>query len=823
MYYSNIYAIYSTKKGDTIMSIPIKPARMSSGRRSCRTFIPVISIVLSLLLGLASAGCMKNSIENTVDGTGEDNNLSSAADAGGTGRADTAGTVAADAVYFSSQELEFYEAADNQGVQVISVTPSQDGVCMLIGVTTDTSEEESTRSVMEYTTNYFLLFYDASGKLVIQKDLSEVFDTSANNICCASGDTDGNVCVVTNNQEAAAAVDSPEDALEYQIYTFGVTGEMKGNSIPVSLDGGSPTNMAVDTEGNYFLGAGGIISVFDRSGDLLYDVNKEGLSGNLFLIGDTVYAESDIYNEEKGGNFECLLYPLDNGAQELGTPVDLSEYFPTGGPQIYAEADGISYTSGSGIETVNIETKEKHSLLQWKDLDIVRTEDTGNRMAVLSQDRILMANISYSENPSGEVSLILLSRMEKNPNVGKQIITVGGMGISSDNMIQSAVYDFNKKSTEYQIEIRDYYAEATDNGLDEYMTLQSAMNLDILAGDGPDIIVGSADLLSIYADKGCLTDFNELMAADVDFNKDDYLANIFKICETDGKLYQICTEFAIDGLVGSASVVGDRKGWTMEEFAAMADSLPEGMRVLNKSNTLQWVRLSSLFVASHDAFVNYSTGQVNFNSELFTQLLACAKEYGLSEAEMEAGGSFVSNASDILIQNGELALKEFHISKAADYARETAVFTGPVSVTGYPSADGSSALCAPDALWAISSVSGSEPGCWEFVKYMLGADVQETSDQIPVLRTAFEAQIEAAMIVKDAGDPTLINAATMTEEEAQAYRNLVDGLDSLSIYDSELFAVVREEAAAYFADQKSAQEVAALIQNRAQVLMDERQ
>ena len=799
------------------MRIPMRIFRESSRSKRSDIFFRIISIALSLSVGIVSTGCIKSSAANAADGTGEDTRASITAGATG-----TVGTVAADSVYFASQELELYEAEVNQGVQVISVLPCQEGVCVLIAVTTDLAEDDAKRSVMEYTTNYIFLFYDASGKLVVQKDLSEVFDTSTNIIWCASGDADGNVNILTEDQVAAAAVDSLEEDSKYQIYTFSFTGEMKGNSMPVSLAGSSPTSMAIDSDGNYFLGTGGSVSVFDHSGYLMYNAKKDGLSGKLFLIGDTIYAESDIYNEGKGESFECLLYPLDSDAKELGSAVDLSEYFPTGSPQIYAEADGICYTSGSGIETVNIKTKEKHSLLQWKDLDIVRTEDTGNKMVVLSQDQILMANISYSENSSGEVSLILLSRMEKNPNVGKQIITVGGMGISSDNMIQSAIYDFNKKSTEYKVEIRDYYAEATDNGLDEYKTLQSAMNLDILAGDGPDIIVGSADLLSVYADKGCLTDLNELMAADADFSKDDYLANIVKICETDGKLYQICTEFAIDGLVGASSVVGDRKGWTMDEFAALAGSLPTGMRVLSKSNTLQWVRLSSLFVASHEQLINYSSGQVNFNSQVFAQLLACAKEYGTSEAEMEAGGSIVSNASDILIQNGELAMKEFHIWTASDYARQTAVFNGPVSVTGYPSADGGSALCAPDALWAISSVSGSEPGCWEFVKYMLGADVQETSDQIPVLRTAFEAQIETAMIVKDPADPALINAVTMTEEEAQAYRNLVDGLDSLSIYDSELFAIVREEAAAYFADQKSAQEVAALIQNRAQVLMDER-
>ena len=52
---------------------------------------------------------------------------------------------------------------------------------------------------------------------------------------------------------------------------------------------------------------------------------------------------------------------------------------------------------------------------------------------------------------------------------------------------------------------------------------------------------------------------------------------------------------------------------------------------------------------------------------------------------------------------------------------------------------------------------------------------------------------------------------------------MVDGLDTLSISDNEIYGIVQEEAAAYFADQKSAENVAAIIQNRVQTIMDERQ
>ena len=62
----------------------------------------------------------------------------------------------------------------------------------------------------------------------------------------------------------------------------------------------------------------------------------------------------------------------------------------------------------------------------------------------------------------------------------------------------------------------------------------------------------------------------------------------------------------------------------------------------------------------------------------------------------------------------------------------------------------------------------------------------------------------------------------MTEESAQAYRALVDSLDSIMIMDNAVNSIILEEVPAYFNDQKSDKDVSALIQNRVETLVRER-
>jgi len=144
-------------------------------------------------------------------------------------------------------------------------------------------------------------------------------------------------------------------------------------------------------------------------------------------------------------------------------------------------------------------------------------------------------------------------------------------------------------------------------------------------------------------------------------------------------------------------------------------------------------------------------------------------------------------------------------------------------------------------MLAISSQSASQQACWLFIKSFFTEDAQKTSadfenSSIPVLKSAFEDQIEQAMnpdgtysggmVTLDGNGMSVSSSTTtipMTEEAAQAYRELVYSLDTLGSYDPAIINLISEEVPFYFNGQKSDKEVAALIQNRVQTLVDERE
>jgi ABC-type glycerol-3-phosphate transport system substrate-binding protein len=134
-------------------------------------------------------------------------------------------------------------------------------------------------------------------------------------------------------------------------------------------------------------------------------------------------------------------------------------------------------------------------------------------------------------------------------------------------------------------------------------------------------------------------------------------------------------------------------------------------------------------------------------------------------------------------------------------------------------------------MLAISADSGSKQAAWDFVKSFLSEDSQKKvvdNYQIPVLTSAFEAQITKAMNPDQNSGGNIVydkmgQMVPMTEETAQAYRDLVNSLDTLASYDQEIVGIVMEEVPVYFNGQKSDKDVAKIIQDRVQTLVNERQ
>ena len=70
-------------------------------------------------------------------------------------------------------------------------------------------------------------------------------------------------------------------------------------------------------------------------------------------------------------------------------------------------------------------------------------------------------------------------------------------------------------------------------------------------------------------------------------------------------------------------------------------------------------------------------------------------------------------------------------------------------------------------------------------------------------------------------DDVEITIGPLTEEDAQVVRDMVYNATTEAAYDEQLMNIITEEAEYYFNGEKSAQEIAGIIQSRAQLYIDE--
>ena len=112
---------------------------------------------------------------------------------------------------------------------------------------------------------------------------------------------------------------------------------------------------------------------------------------------------------------------------------------------------------------------------------------------------------------------------------------------------------------------------------------------------------------------------------------------------------------------------------------------------------------------------------------------------------------------------------------------------------------------------------------------MLSEDTQteiaKTSQGIPMLNSVVDAQIaEAKDPPTDYEDYqfSYYSDVPLTDELAQKYLDMLDNVTKSMYMDESVTSIVLEEVPAYFNNQKSAEEVSALIQDRVQTLVNER-
>ena len=657
----------------------------------------------------------------------------------------------------------------------------------------------------EYTQQYSDMY--TSGCTIDESGVYFVLETSS-----YAFDADGNYVDLGNTLELCAyTLDGAEryrtmlnedQNQDYMYFDYVLVGKDGGIALV-----GNNTLMTVDGQGNV-----SAKTELNSTGGWTQGafVGKDGAI-NLICVNDS-YTKLSL----KKINFTT---GADMGEEEL--PDFLNNYGIKGG-----QSYDLILTNSMGMYGYNLGDADVTPVFSYINSDI--TSDSMGNLVEAGEGKIIA---TYYDPDTYMTKLAVLNHVDPADIPDKEVLTLACYYL--DYNLRRRVVDFNKESELYRITIKDYSSYAS---MDDYTAGYTQLNNDILAGQMPDILVLDAYNMPVesYIAKGLFADISKLIEKDEELNMDDYLTNVFDAYKVDGKLYSIIPSFSIATVIGKASMVGDTPGWTMEDLQALMAKYPDASPFGEDMSRSTMLNYSMIFSGAH--FVDRTSGACNFNSEEFISLLDFLTQF---PEETETDDDYWMNY-ETQWRDGRSLLMSANIGNFRNYNQFAKGYFGEkVTPIGFPTGEGNGAVIEADSQYAISAKSGNIDGAWEFLRYYLTEEYQSSDEfswRFPVLKSAMEKRMEEAQerpywededgnkqYYDDTwyigGEEFVIDP--MTKEEAQELYDYIISVNKAYYTDESLVNIIEEEAAAYFKGQKSAAEVADIIQSRAKIYISE--
>lgn len=569
----------------------------------------------------------------------------------------------------------------------------------------------------------------------------------------------------------------------------------------------------------------------------------DGYMNNIFFTADgKMIVSANIYGADSSKPL-IITFDLATGAR---TELDAKNDYRLVN-SLFAGPDGTFYCSDqNGIYTVDPTTLAKTEILNYINSDYIYSY---SNYTVLPDGRIATfgGNFSLGDNAS-TYAVTIFTKVPDDQITPKYLITVASAGYTYD--LQQQIVDFNLASDEYRIRFVDYTRYNTDDDPDAG---QTRLGDDILAGNVPDVLIADQQFsVSKYVSKGLFADLYTFIDKDESMKREDFLENILAGCEIDGKLYEIPTNFYIQGLIGPKETIDTFRDLTIREFVDKLSTLPEGVSFFRDGDATRADLLQSLFLINYSNFIDRKTGKCSINNDECRALLEFAKmmpEKSLWDRDDFDSSAFDWDAYNNQFRDGKAIAQTISIGEFSgirDYAYSYEKNT-ELDFIGFPAPDRAGMSFTTANLKFLVSAKGAFPDAsWEFVKIFLTDDYQTNQSWgFPVKKAALDAKKQAMLDqIKEneknrdengdtTGDGIIIGGARATMIVDVYYRRDVTAEDVETVYgyactakkqfvyDTSLFDIINEEASAYFAGTKSLDEILPLMESRITIFLSE--
>ncbi len=563
---------------------------------------------------------------------------------------------------------------------------------------------------------------------------------------------------------------------------------------------------------------GNAIYVLNADGSLKGSIDTSDLSNgisNFVTLGDGSVAAL-VYGEDYAA-FD--LRPVDTSAMQLGEataslPTDAYSARPSGGGYDFC------YNKGESFYGYKLADGSEEKLVTWINCDVNSNNLTSPY--ITEEGNIVCLSSEYSNTGDGATTyFITLTKTPYDQVPQKTTLTLACVYLNY--YIKNQILDFNRKSSDYRIEVRDYSEFNTE---DDYSAGYTKLITEIGSGAVPDIMVTDGLPIETFGAKGLLADLWPFIDADEELGgRAGVMEPVFNALSQDGKLYEITSNFYITTIAGPASIVGTEPGWTYDEMYAALDQMPEGCELFSLGTTRSDV-FSSICMLNLSRFVDWTTGECSFDSDDFISLMEFANRF--PETFDWEHHEWTNEDSDAYrIKEGRQLLLTVSLPDAYNYNYYSEMFNGDMALKGFPDVPGSGAVFNLNGTsLAIASTCKNQDAAWSFVRTLLTREYQENNTYgFCTNRELCEENIQS-MVGESYYSYDQVTGEEkeiiFTQENADLITDLINNTSMVADYNtSQINDIINEEVAYYFSGEKTAQDVAATIQNRVSIYVNE--
>lgn len=475
--------------------------------------------------------------------------------------------------------------------------------------------------------------------------------------------------------------------------------------------------------------------------------------------------------------------------------------------------DTLYYINNNELKLLNVKTRTCEILCNFRDCGISLYNN--HHLLINTKEELALCSLE-GENP-----VIYLLTDEEETVTDSDTIRLVRLQTHGMEYVTRLAASYSTTS-DYRIKVE----RAGDEQKQE--ALHNRTMMEIVSGQGPELMWVSEEDMRILAEKGALMDISELLSEDI---KEQLLPGVLKAGTVDGSLVAITPEVSFYTMMTPDSVWSENS-WTVSEL----------MNLVESGDDWDWPLIFSILkpnyytlfygMLAHDManspYMDIENGISYFNGDEFIRTIEFCKKYG------EANDSVTADWNELypMLKNGASAAMRCNFySGLTDFSYDMRRYEN-CHIVGFPrneGTEGNGSYLYSEAYLVVNANATRIDAIKEFIACLLDYENQYSVTFTPVRKDVLQNSV-----VKDWNDrPAVLKS--ISPEIVQQLETKPDGTSYLDEFmafaescepkpycPKEISEILGSELPSYFTGDKTAEEVADIIHRRVQLYFDER-